>query len=190
VIDLDKEGVLEIFNFSGKHVLFCNFDGAYISGLVNRGASVWLDSVYKNQVYKLKEYAEIKNSINFISDNSRNTFDFSIANGITHVASKINKSFIIKDQILLLGGGLNVIKWHFFSHRLFMIDKTTLYSVVPSLSNVRLVIPDMIEVPVQRYWTLRSRNPLLSIKLIVEWHLLKNYFFRKYFFDKLIVVKC
>jgi hypothetical protein len=190
MFDVNKEGILEVFDFRAKNVLCCSFDATHIIGLINRGAIIWFEDKDKQKVYELEAYPSFKNSINFVVNNRPNLFDYSMVSDINHGVLEKNRPFFVKEHIVTLAGKFNVIKWHLFSHRLFLTDDRTLYSVVPSLDNVRLVIPELFEISFQRYWTLRCPNPLGSLKLTAEWLFIKSGLFRKLFFDKLIVIKC
>ena len=190
MFDLNKEGILELFDFHNKSVLCCSIDKTHIVGLINRGAIVWFRDIDKERVTRLDIHSSFKKNINFITNNSTNNFDYSIVSDMQYNAFKKNEFFLVKEHIVLITGKINVIKWLMKFKCSFNKDNKILYSVVPSLNNIKLIIPEQLDVPFDRYWTFRCSNPFTFFRLIIEWFFIRNNLLRKIFSDKLIVFKC
>lgn len=189
--DVHIECALEVFDFCKKSIYCDSANESRLNGLVNRGALVWLDDSKENEITEMKSYLEIKDSINFIHSNGfPKHFDYSIVCNLEHGVFSMLSVYSVKEHIFILTGILDRLRWYLIFRKVFDDRHTILYSVVPSIDNTKLVIPELFDLPLERYWTLRSRNPLFSLKLIVEWIMIKNSFLRKAFSDKLIVIKC
>ena len=72
MFDLNKEGILELFDFHNKSVLCCSIDKTLIVGLINRGAIVWFRDIDQERVTRLDIHSSFKKNINFITNNSTN----------------------------------------------------------------------------------------------------------------------
>jgi hypothetical protein len=51
--------------------------------------------------------------------------------------------------------------------------KVTTYSIFPSFSDVKLIIPDGIPISARRYWSLWADGPCLTVKSVLLWFLFK-----------------
>jgi hypothetical protein len=185
----NRESIFEIFSLQGKHILCCVLDEEYIDGMIKRGSTLWFDVESKERVVDLQVYSKCKEQINFVLGSAPQSFDHVIVNDPRHSILGKNDSFSAGASIIIISGIYNVIKWNLWLHKLFSHKDKTSYSVVPSFENVKLVIPEGFGIQFERYWTLRSLNPVRSMKLLAEWLSIKSSFLRKLCFDKVIVLK-
>ena len=51
--DFNKDAILELFEFDKKSVLCCAIDEEYITGLINRGATLWFREADREEIVKL-----------------------------------------------------------------------------------------------------------------------------------------
>ena len=187
--DAGFEGVLEVFELENKHVYCPHFDEELLYGLVKRGANVWVDEHSNYRVLAKKNFLEFKDNINDMN-NLPNFFDYSIALDYKINLQDKTNSMPINQRIILLEGTLRLFKWHLFNKRNYKTNEVSTYSVAPSFKNVKLVIPEISNRPsVERYWSLHSMNPLISLKLFTTWTIIKSHSLRKLFIDKIIVIK-
>ena len=152
--DIGSESILEVFDFNKKKV-FCSFiEEELLNGLINRGAEVWLDNSNKTKISAMRTYLGFKDNINFTNNDLPNYFDYSIVSDLKKVIKSKSNESSAKEHILIITGILNLLSWHMMSKKEFSKNNTVMYSVVPSLKNARLVIPEIFNVPLERYWTL------------------------------------
>lgn len=185
----NKDAILELFEFNEKKVLCINIDKTYIHGLIDRGANVWFDESEKKIANQIEIELNYKQKINFYNINLKSNFDYLIVNDLDNIYLNINESLFINEKIVIIKGTINLFKLFLRLNKSFDKEYMTLYSVAPSLNNIKLIIPEKFNVSIQRYWTLRSSNPFISIKLFIEWLYINNGFLRNFFTDKLLVVK-
>ena len=185
----NRDAILELFDFNKKKVLCLYIDREYIQGLIIRGAEVWFRESEKDQITKLQIEFNYKKNINFISNNMTSNFDYSIATDFKNNNRNLKESLLAKEKIVLIAGKINVIKLLWQIKSFFNQENRDVYSVAPSLKNIKLIIPEQFNLSIQRYWTLKSINPFITIILIMEWFCIKNNLIRKMFTDKLIVFK-
>tara|TARA_B110000008_G_scaffold279522_1_gene326978 strand:- start:154 stop:723 length:570 start_codon:yes stop_codon:yes gene_type:complete len=185
----DKDAILELFEFNEKKVLCTNIDKTYIHGLIDRGADVWFDESKKKIANQIEIELNYKQKINFYNSNLKSNFDYLIVNDVDYNYLNINEALFAKEKIVIIKGTINVFKLFLRLNKSFNKEYMILYSVAPSLNNIKVIIPEKFNVSIQRYWTLRSSNPFISIKLFLEWFCINNGFLRKFFTDKLVVVK-
>lgn len=186
--NIGEEAILEIFDFNQKKI-FCSFPSeALISGLIKRGGQVWIDSKIKildeNNFLELKD----KNFIYFNQKDLPDNFDYIINSNFNKQVFNKNKKVYAKEKIIILIGIMNLFKWHLIFNKFSKKDIVT-YSIAPSLKKTRLIIPDQFDISFERYWSLNSKNLFISLRLILEWFIIKNKFLRKLTSDKLVSIK-
>ena len=186
--DTGSEGILEVFELENKHVYCSYFEEEILNGLIKRGANIWVDELSHYRFLAMKTFPELKDKINDMN-NPPNSFDYSIALGYKTDIQEKHNSIPISERIILLEGTLRLLKWNLFNKKSFKKNKVSTYSVAPSFKNVKLVIPEMLNRPLERYWSLFSKNPLKCLKLLIAWAIIKNSSLRKLFIDKIIVIK-
>ena len=173
--DSNKDGILELFELNKKSVLCCSLNEVYINGLINRGAKIWFKESDREKVIKyLNNISGKSYDINFIRQDSIEQFDYSLLDECQYKNLNNNQS----------------LKWVLSQRISPNHDSISIYSVVPSLQRIKLIIPEDINIPIERYWTFSNSNPYLSFKLISHWIFIKNNLLRRIFSDKLIVIKC
>ena len=183
--NVSSESLLEIFDFN-KKIVFCScIEEELLNGLINRGSIVWVEDSNKTKILAMRTYIDLKNKINYTTNSPSNYYDYSI---VSDLNIEINQSFA-REHILIVTGKLNLFSWNLMHRKKFSKNNIFTYSVVPSLKNVKLVIPELFNISLERYWTLNSVNPFKSLKLILEWIFIKNNLIRRLFSDKLIVIK-
>jgi hypothetical protein len=190
MVNLSKDAILELFDFNKKKVLCYSIDLAHIIGLVNRGAEVWLKKADQEKFSQLGIDPYYKNFIYFMNDGLFSDFDYLLVNDFQYAEVNDCETFFAKEHIVIIAGAINFNKLFFRIKPSYLKKNKTMYSIVPSLNNVKLIIPEQINVSVRRFWTLRSKNPLLSIKLLIEWFFIRNNILRKMWADKLIIISC
>lgn len=188
MVSSSKDAILELFDFNKKKVLCCSTDLVYIKGLVNRGAEVWLKESDQEKFSQLEINPHYKNFIYFINDGLINDFDYLLVNDFQYGEVNDCETYLANEHIVIIAGAINFNKLFFRMKPSYMKKNKILYSVVPSFNNVKLIIPEQINVPLQKFWTIRSKNPFLSIKLVIEWFFIRNNILRKIWADKLIII--
>ena len=68
MFDLNKEGILELFDFHNKSVLCCSIDKTHIVGLINRGAIVWYRDIDQERVTRLDIHSSFKKILSIRTD--------------------------------------------------------------------------------------------------------------------------
>tara|TARA_B100000401_G_scaffold363233_1_gene261097 strand:+ start:1027 stop:1638 length:612 start_codon:yes stop_codon:yes gene_type:complete len=198
-----KDAILELFEFNNKSVLCLVNDDEYISGLIKRGANLSFlrekkefkksPSDEEQYLVTLNQCSDIfvkKGQINHIDDVSNHNFDYLIANSL--INERLIRNYIpIAEYSLIIHKNtiknykkLSTIKnlnkdFHFIS-----------YSVSPSLEKIKLIIPNQIDVPIERYWSLSGPNLIKTFGLVIEWIFISIKFLRITFSDRLIIIKC
>lgn len=185
-----KEAVLELFDFEKKNV-FCSFvDQCYMKGLLRRGAVLYfsekhLKSVEWNKVFSKNELSKI----HFIDISKDITLDFQILTLLEYKETLQKKISFAKKTIIFVENRKFLKNILFFQKKYFKEKVLIIYSVVPSLSNIKFILPEEKDLNFERYWRFKSSNLFFSLKLIVEWFLIKNNTLRKLFSDKIIILK-
>lgn len=185
----NRVAILELFDFNKKKVLCLFIDREYIQGLIIRGAEVWFMDSEKDQIKKLQIEFNNEKNIKFINNNTVSNFDYSIATDLKYKNKGLKESATAKENIIIVAGMIKVIKLLLQIKSSFNKQDGDIYSITPSLNNIKLIIPEQLDLSIERYWSLKSLNPFISIKLIIEWFCIKNNLIRKIFADKLIVFK-
>lgn len=186
--DINSEAILEVFELENKYIYCSYLEEGLLQGLIKRGAKVWVDEQKYHKLLPMKTLAELKDQVNS-SANPPNYFDYSIASDLKTDSEKTFSLTPVSKKIVLLDGILRVLKWNFFSKRRFKNNIVSIYSVAPSFKNIRLVIPEKFNIPLERYWTLISLNPLVFTNLIISWFITRNHSLRRLFIPKIIVIK-
>tara|TARA_Y100001970_G_scaffold291512_1_gene428947 strand:+ start:1139 stop:1705 length:567 start_codon:yes stop_codon:yes gene_type:complete len=186
--DTGLEGILEVFEFENKHVYCSYLEEELLHGLIKRGANVWVDELSHYRLLAMKTIPELKDKMNDIK-NPPNSFDYSIALDFKINKQDISHSIPVNQRIILLDGPLRLLKWNLLNKGNFNKQTVSTYSVAPSIKNVKLVIPETLNRPLERYWSLLSKNPLKVLQLLSTWVIIKNHSLRKLFVDKMIVIK-
>lgn len=184
-----SESILEVFDFNKKKIFCSCVEEQLLNGLINRGSEVWVDDSNKTKISAMETYLDFKDEINFTANNLPNYFDYSIVSDLKINFKSASNGSLAKEQILIITGMLNLFIWNMKLKKKLIKNNIVVYSVVPSLKNVKLIVPELFNVPLERYWTLNSRNLTMSLKLILEWIFIKNNLIRRLFADKLIVIK-
>ena len=190
MVDYSKEGILELFDFYDKKVLCFNFNEAYIVGLINRGAKVWIRDIHYKQAIEMDGWDIIEKNVKFFNNNFAINVDYSIVKGRHYSDLKMNTLIMVGRDIVIISGKINILRWFFSQNKLNKKKNIIIYSVVPAISKIKLIIPENIDVTIDRYWSLRHPNPIFFFKLIFQWLFIRSSFLRKIFSDKLIVIKC
>tara|TARA_B100001175_G_C19476086_1_gene624391 strand:+ start:692 stop:1258 length:567 start_codon:yes stop_codon:yes gene_type:complete len=186
--DTSSEGILELFELENKYIYCSCLEEELLHGLIKRGANVWVDEQSHYRSLAMNSFPELRDKINDMN-NPPNYFDYSIALDFEKNLQKIFSSITVKQRIVILGGTLKVLKWNLFNKKNFKKSKVRIYSIAPSFRHVKLVIPEILNRPLERYWSLLSKNPLKCLKLLTEWVIIKNHSLRKLLIDKIIVIK-
>ncbi len=188
--NLDREGILELFDCYKKNIICLNIDQTYIIGLIKRGARIWFRQCDRNIVDRLEMNFNFRKSIGYINDNCTDEFDYCLMDINQYNLYEPNMTPLVRKLIVIVTGGLNIFKWMMKSKNIESINKYNLYSIVPSFDDVKMIIPEQCTINVQRYWSIKDSNILVSIQLISQWIFIKNNFLRRYFSDKLVIIKC
>lgn len=189
--DSNKDSILELFELNKKSVLCCSLNEVYITGLINRGAKIWFKESDREEVMKyLNSISGKSYDINFIKQDSIGQFDYSLLDEYQYKNLNNDQSLLIKNFIIINVNKFKFVKWVFSQRVSPNYDSISIYSVVPSLQRIKLIIPEDINIPIERYWTFSNSNPYVSFKLISDWIFIKNNLLRRIFSDKLIVIEC
>ncbi len=186
--DINSEAILEVFELENKCIYCSYLEEGLLQGLIKRGAKVWVDEQNYHNLLSLQTHTALKDQVNS-SANPPNYFDYSIAFDLKTASERTFSFTPISKKIVLLDGILRILKWNLFSKRRFKNNIVSIYSVAPSFKNIRLVIPETLNIPLERYWTLISLNPLIFAHLLISWLFTRNYLLRRLFTPKIIVIK-
>ena len=187
MINSDWLGILELCDFHKKSVLCCTFDKSLDQELKNRGA-ITSPSLNLTKIEgKLAFVPSLENDIQHHND--KQYFNYAIVDDKQFVTIKNNKSIIVNEYIVVIKGGINAIKFMRRDLHSYDNDKIITYSVVPSLNKIKMIIPEQFNIKIERYWSLKHKNILTTINLIIEWVFIRIKFLRKFFSDKVVIIK-
>tara|TARA_S200000501_G_C20581663_1_gene637520 strand:+ start:31 stop:594 length:564 start_codon:yes stop_codon:yes gene_type:complete len=182
-----NDAFLEFFDLNEKNILCCSIEESYLNGLLKRGANVWILEKYFKKVSRINNLIDHK-KINFISEKTKKKFEFLLINIEDHEQIKEISSIHFKYKIIL-ASKMNLVR-NFFKFNKYKKNDFDIYSITPSLKRIKFIVSDRSNQSLERYWSFSDPNPLLIIFLFLEWTFIKNIFLRKYFSDKLIIIKC
>ena len=185
-----REAFLELFDFEKKNV-FCAFiDLHYLNGLLKRGANLYLNKVHANSIEWKKKFSnDDLCNVHFIDSEINLDLDFRILKLSQYKNFSRQNNFAASETIILDENKFSLNYFLSFPRRRFKEKAFIIYSVVPSFSKIRLILPEEKDIDFERYWRLKAPSLFLTLKLVVEWFFIKNRVLRKIFSDKLIVIK-
>ncbi len=185
-----REAFLELFDFEKKNV-FCAFiDLYYLNGLLKRGANLYLNKVHANSIeWENKFSNDDLCNVHFIDSEINLELDFQILKLSQYKNFSRQNNFAANETIILDENKFSLNYFLSFPRRRFKEKAFIIYSVVPSFSKIRLILPEDKDIDFERYWRLKAPSLFLTLKLVVEWFFIKNRVLRKIFSDKLIVIK-
>ena len=187
MVNSGSEGILEVFDFENKYVFTSYMDEELLQGMINRGAKVWVNNLKDLNLTTMDSHLDLKGKLNDTSD-PHDFYDYSIMREEEIKLQKGPNPTPIKQRIILICGTWRLFKWNIVGKRNYRKLKILSYSIAPSFGNVKMVIPEMFDVSLERYWPLFSKNPIVCIRLITIWVIIKNNFLRKLFIDKIILI--
>ena len=180
-------GILELFDFHKKSILCSMFNKSFDLELKNRGAITSSGVNFTKTEEKLVFVSSLTRDNKLHND--KQYFDYAIVDDKQFVTIKNNKSIVVNEYIVVIKGGINAIKFVRRNLHSYDNDKIIIYSVVPSLNKIKLIIPEQFNIKIERYWSLNHQNILTTINLIIEWIFIRIKLLRKLFSDKVVVIK-
>tara|TARA_B100000579_G_C22835666_1_gene858576 strand:- start:1129 stop:1692 length:564 start_codon:yes stop_codon:yes gene_type:complete len=187
MINSDWLGILELCNFHKKSVLCCIFDKSLDHELKNRGAITSSGVNFTKTEEKLVFVSPLTKDNKLHND--KQYFNYAIVDDKQYVTIKNNKSIIVNEYIVVIKGGINAIKFMKRNLHSYDNEKIIMYSVIPSLNKIKMIIPEQFNIKIERYWSLKHKNILTTINLIIEWVFIRRKFLRKLFSDKVVIIK-
>tara|TARA_B100001063_G_scaffold247388_1_gene294186 strand:- start:6892 stop:7455 length:564 start_codon:yes stop_codon:yes gene_type:complete len=182
-----NDAFLEFFDLNEKNILCCSTEESHLNGLLKRGANVWVFEKYFKKANRINNLIDNK-KIYFISEKTNKNFEFLLINIEDLEKIKEISSLHFKYKIIL-ASKKNLVR-NFFKFKKYEKNDFDIYFIIPSLKRIKFIVPERSNESLERYWSFSDSNPLLIIFLILEWIFIKNIFLRKFFSDKLIIIKC
>lgn len=185
--NLDREGILELEDFTGKKVLCLMPEKELLVGLLKRGASVWHQQDTLAHLQKYLDSALVDYPLAFWEPDDDVQFDYMVVDGADRYQIDLMKRSLADSNIIILKSSLLTC------YRLSKIRSNCLngrfdvYSIVTSFESVRIIYPEGFGLGITRFWSLRNSDLLLMLKMVVSWFISSNSYLRRCLIDKIVV---